>query len=93
MCAFFFRSIQCFFSFDLNFCLIGRKIEKEIEKERGTKRVVRMQFSVTKAKVQKVDGTNEIVTINNRNENQVTVRDRQRARERIENGKKPYEIR
>lgn len=29
-----------------------------------------MQFSVTKAKVQKVDGTNEIVTINNRNGNQ-----------------------
>lgn len=50
-----------------------------------------MQFSVTKAKVQKVDGTNEIVTINNRNGNQERKRERRTEGDRDENGKKPYE--
>lgn len=50
-----------------------------------------MQFSVTKAKVQKVDGTNEIVTINNRNGNQEREQETEGRKEMDESGKKPYE--
>lgn len=59
---------------ELTIFLSGAKSERQRQWRKPTSRIAfsdsRVQFSVTKAKVQKVDGhINEIVAINNRNGN------------------------